>query len=183
MWFYSNRNEALFNQKAFQIGLTRTLATIDAAIRRLTDKLDDQIQDASNQILQAYKGLDLHRDIASAASALYEGGHYRNAVMDAVIALNNLVRLKSGQQRDGTTLMEFVFNPKNPILQFNSLTDDSDRDEQKGYMMMLSGAVSGLRNPRAHTLFDDDPERALEFIAFVSLLAKLVEGAKRASQV
>jgi len=46
-------------------------------------------------------------------------------------------------------------------------------------MMMFSGAVSGLRNPRAHGFIHDDPERALEFIAFVSLLAKLLDGAKR----
>lgn len=46
-------------------------------------------------------------------------------------------------------------------------------------MMMLSGAVTGLRNPRAHRLMKDDPERALEFIAYVSLLAKLVDDAKR----
>jgi uncharacterized protein Ymh len=46
-------------------------------------------------------------------------------------------------------------------------------------MMMFSGAVSGLRNPRAHGFIHDDPERALEFIAFVSLLAKLLDQAKR----
>ena len=44
---------------------------------------------------------------------------------------------------------------------------------------MLSGAVAGLRNPRAHRLTKDDPERALEFIAYVSLLAKLVDDATR----
>jgi hypothetical protein len=38
-------------------------------------------------------------------------------------------------------------------------------------MMMFSGAVAGLCNPRAHNLIKDDPERVLEFIAFVSLLA------------
>jgi hypothetical protein len=53
--------------------------------------------------------------------------------------------------------------------------DQSDRDEQKGFMMMFSGAVAGLRNPRAHKLIKDDPERALEFIAYVSLLAKLLD--------
>lgn len=58
-------------------------------------------------------------------------------------------------------------------MKFNDLSDQSDRDEQKGFMMMFSGAVSGLRNPRAHGFINDDPERALEFIAFVSLLAKL----------
>jgi hypothetical protein len=56
--------------------------------------------------------------------------------------------------------------------------DQSDTDEQQGFMYLFSGAVMGLRNPRAHAFIKDDPERALEFIAFVSLLAKLLDGAK-----
>ena len=95
-------------------------------------------------------------------------------------ALNAFVRLRSGvDDRDGNELMEYVFSVKNPVLAFNDLKNESDRNEQKGFMGMLSGAVSGLRNPRAHRLMKDDPERALEFIAFVSLLAKLVDGARR----
>lgn len=94
-------------------------------------------------------------------------------------ALNNLVRLRSGLEHEGTTLMERAFSPTNPVIKFNDLTTQSDRDEQKGFMMMFSGAVSGLRNPRAHEFIHDDPERALEFIAFVSLLAKLLDEAKR----
>ncbi|MFX8164833.1 TIGR02391 family protein, partial [Acinetobacter baumannii] len=66
---------------------------------------------------------------------------------------------------------------------FNELKDENDRNEQKGFMMMLSGAVAGLQNPRAHRLVQDDPERALEFIAFVSLMAKLVDEAKRPSKM
>ncbi|HBB56943.1 TPA: hypothetical protein DEW47_02650 [Patescibacteria group bacterium] len=57
----------------------------------------------------------------------------------------------------------------------DSVTDASETDEQKGFMMMFAGAVAGLRNPRAHKIIKDDPEMALEFIAFVSLLAKLVD--------
>jgi uncharacterized protein (TIGR02391 family) len=75
--------------------------------------------------------------------------------------------------------MEFVLNPKNPVLKFNKLADESDLNEQKGFMMMFSGAVAGLRNPRAHKIIKDDPEMALEFISFVSLLAKLADRAKR----
>ena len=41
----------------------------------------------------------------------------------------------------------------------------------------FTGAVTGLRNPRAHKIIKDDPEMALEFIAFVSLLAKLADKA------
>jgi uncharacterized protein (TIGR02391 family) len=93
------------------------------------------------------------------------------------LALNGLVRLRSGLEFDGTTLMERAFSPTSPVLKFNELRDQSDKDEQKGFMQMFSGAVSGLRNPRAHKFIQDDPERALEFIAFVSLLAKLLDEA------
>jgi uncharacterized protein (TIGR02391 family) len=75
--------------------------------------------------------------------------------------------------------MELVFSPNAPILRFNDGADQSDTDEQRGYMQLFSGAVTGLRNPRAHRLIQDDPERALEFIAFISLLAKLLDSAKK----
>jgi Protein of unknown function (Hypoth_ymh) len=35
---------------------------------------------------------------------------------------------------DGTPLMQKVFSPNAPILSFNSLADQSDRDEQKGHL-------------------------------------------------
>jgi uncharacterized protein (TIGR02391 family) len=94
-----------------------------------------------------------------------------------VKALNGLVRLRSGLEMDGMSLMERAFAPSNPVIKFNNLSDQSDKDEQKGFMMMFCGAVAGLRNPRAHGFIRDDPERALEFIAYVSLLAKLLDGA------
>ena len=87
--------------------------------------------------------------------------------------------MRSGSELDGTKLMQSVFSQNNPVLKFNDLADQSDKDEQQGFMMMFSGAVAGLRNPRAHRLMKDDPERALEFIAYISLLAKLVDEAKK----
>ena len=135
--------------------------------------------DPTRLALRAYRDLDLHPEISRAAGDLYLDGHYANAIEDFVKALNQLVRLRSGEELDGAKLMERVFAPGGPILRFNDLADDWDRDEQKGFMMMFSGAVAGLRKPRAHKLIKDDPERALEFIAFVSLLAKLLEGARK----
>jgi len=46
-------------------------------------------------------------------------------------------------------------------------------------MMFFSGAVAGLRNPRAHGFIEEDPERALEFIAFVGLLAKAYQALRQ----
>jgi uncharacterized protein (TIGR02391 family) len=163
----------------FNRGRDRAIASVTTAIEGLEEKLADANEDTSGRTLRAYQGLALHPEIARAASDLYRDGHYANAVQDAVKALNGLVRLRSGLELDGTALMERALNPTNPSLKFNDLSDQPDRDEQKGFMMMFSGAVSGLRNPRAHSFIHDDPERALEFIAFVSLLAKLLDEAKR----
>jgi uncharacterized protein (TIGR02391 family) len=164
----------------YRRAITDAAAKLRTAIEMLQEKLEDLGETASGQALRAYVGLDLHPEIARAVGKLYRDGHYANAVETAVKALNGLVRLRSGVEHlDGSTLMEHVFSPKNPVLRFNALADESDRNEQKGYMMLFSGAVAGLRNPRAHKLIQDDAERALEFIAFVSLLAKLLEGAEK----
>ncbi|WP_412773526.1 TIGR02391 family protein [Nitrobacter sp.] len=173
------REDAAKRQR-FTAALARTRKLLGDAIKRLQEKIADADDDADNKVIRAYQGLELHSEIARAANELYLDGHYANAIEDAVKALNDFVRLRSGvDNKDGMELMEFVFSPKQPLLAFNALKDDSDRNEQKGFMMMLSGAVAGLRNPRAHSLVKDDPERALEFIAYVSLLAKLVDEAKK----
>jgi uncharacterized protein (TIGR02391 family) len=163
----------------FNRGRDTAIASISAAIDGLQEKLADEDENADGRLLRAYERLALHQEIARAASDLYRDRHYANAVEASVKALNGLVRLRSGLELDGTSLMEKAFSPANPILKFNDLSDQSDRDEQKGFMMMFSGAVSGLRNPRAHGFIHDDAERALEFIAFVSLLAKLLDEAKQ----
>jgi uncharacterized protein (TIGR02391 family) len=161
-------------------GLRQGIATAKAhlgSIKRLfLEELGDAGQTSVGKTLKAYEGLELHPAIERAAGTLFRNGHYANAIEDAVKALNALVRMYSGvDDKDGAGLMEYVFSPKNPVLKFNSLSDSSDIDEQRGFMMMFSGAVAGLRNPRAHKIIIDDPEMALEFIAFISLLAKLAD--------
>jgi uncharacterized protein (TIGR02391 family) len=153
------------------------VAKLTTLIEILEEQIDQSSSDGPSKILSAYNGLDLHPEISRAATRLYLDGHYANAVEAAVKALNGLVRLRSHLEHDGTTLMERAFSPSNPTLKFNGLQDQSDKDEQKGFMQLFSGAVSGLRNPRAHGFIHDSPERALEFIAFVSLLAKLLDEA------
>ncbi|TPI24577.1 TIGR02391 family protein [Mesorhizobium sp. B3-1-6] len=156
----------------------RCIATLNSIMEIFEERIGDQGENSIERTVRAYGGLDLHPEIARVANKLYRDGHYANAVEAAVKALNGLVRFRSGLEFDGTTLMERTFSPSNPVLKFNGLHDQSDKDEQKGFMQLFSGAVSGLRNPRAHGFINDDAERALEFIAFVSLLAKLLDEAR-----
>jgi len=161
-------------------GLRQGIATAKAHLQAIKagflEELGDAGHTAAGRTLKAYEGLELHSVIERAAGTLFRDGHYANAVEDSVKALNALVRMNSGiDDKDGTALMEYVFSAKSPILKFNDLSDTSDIDEQKGFMMLFSGAVAGLRNPRAHKIIKDDPEMALEFIAFISLLAKMAD--------
>jgi uncharacterized protein (TIGR02391 family) len=163
-------------QHAIAENIARAISVLEAIKSYFVETLEDAGTLGSVKPIKAYEGLELHPAIAKASSNLYKDGHYANAVEDAVKALNALVRLNSGiEDKDGTQLMEHVFSPKNPVLKINDFKDQSDIDEQRGFMNLFSGAVSGLRNPRAHRIIKDDPEMALEFIAFVSLLAKLVD--------
>lgn len=165
--------------QAFRSGQESAISKLNTEIDILKERLEEDDADTASKSLRAYENLDLHPTIQEAASDLFRDKHYANAIEDAVKALNAHVRYKSGLEIDGVALMERAFGPANPVLRFNDLADQSDKDEQKGFMQMFSGAVSGLRNPRAHKLIKDDPERALEFIAFVSLLAKLVDRATK----
>lgn len=140
-WFVTY--DAQEKVRKFRQGLDRSKKAVADAIKRLNEWADDADDDAGSRTVKAYGGLDLHPEIARAASELYLNGHYANAIEDAVKALNAFVRLRSGvEDRDGDALMSFVFSVKDPILAFNELKDENDRNEQKGFMMMLSGAVA-----------------------------------------
>ena len=166
--------------EAIRSHIAQAVSVLNAIKEHFEETLEDAGVIGSIKPIKAYEGLDLHPAISRACSQLFKDGHYSNAVEDGVKALNALVRLNSGvEDKDGTGLMEFVFSPKNPILKINDLADQSDLDEQKGFMNLFSGAVSGLRNPRAHKIIKDDPEMALEFIALISLLAKFAAKATK----
>jgi uncharacterized protein (TIGR02391 family) len=115
------------------------------------------------------------------SAELYREGHYRNAVLDAAVALVNFVKEKSRRHElDGVPLMTTVFSKNKPVLAFNDLKDKTDEDEQEGIMHLFMGAVLALRNPRAHAVAEDSPEHALECLGLLSFLAWQVDRARRA---
>jgi uncharacterized protein (TIGR02391 family) len=119
---------------------------------------------------------NFHPIVIKTASALYRDRHYRQAVLDTYIALVQRVKDVSGRSDlDNTGLMQTVFSPKSPIVILSE-----DPDQQMGYMWMFSGAVMGVRNPKAHRLEElSDPHHALEWLAFASALFRLLDDAKR----
>ena len=76
--------------------------------------------------------------------------------------------------------MRAVFSLKNPILKLNSLATQSEKDEQQGYMDLFAGAMSGIRNPRAHEHeWADTKDTALCLLAFINHLVGKVRSATK----
>ncbi len=115
------------------------------------------------------------------AAQLFRDGHYANAVEDACKVLDMLVKMRTMRtDPSNTELMQLVFSPKTPILKFNEQQNDSEKSEQQGMMFLFAGAMLALRNPRAHGLVTDHPERAMEYLSFLSMLAKSLDRTQRA---
>ena len=131
--------------------------------------------------LERFDELITHASLQNVSRGLFAGGHYSSAIEEAFKCLNNNVKQKSGlRDLDGVDLMRKAFRPDQPKLRFNSLRTASDRSEQQGYMEMYSGAISGIRNPRAHEHeWDDDPGTTLELLALANHLMNKLGSATR----
>jgi uncharacterized protein (TIGR02391 family) len=153
-------------------------------LNTIIDLFHERIEDAGGLDGEPEPGfdrIDLHPAIANACLRLFEDGHYASAVEAACKALEAFVKLRSGKNDESNVpLMQAVFSPNNPILKFNNQENDSQKNEQKGLMWLFSGVAAAIRNPRAHGLLDDKPERAKEYIVCTSMLAYAVDRAERA---
>ena len=69
----------------------------------------------------------------------------------------------------------FGCDNRTPVIQFNALQTEAERDEQKGFMLLFKGII-GLRNSKAHSnrLFAD-PYRGHDYLALASVLMRVLE--------
>lgn len=122
----------------------------------------------------------LHPKIRNASGKLFNDKHYSQAIFEAFKLIENLVKEKSGKvDLSGKPLMQTVFSANRPILTLNSLSNRYERDEQEGFMDLFTGAMMGIRDPKAHLMIKQkDPKKAFEYLVFASLLVRKIEEAK-----
>lgn len=117
----------------------------------------------------------LHAKVITSAKARVKAGHYADAVEAAFKELNTvvkgMVRKKTGQELDGASLMAKAFSPNPPVLiALDDLSTDSGNSIQQGYMQIFAGAMTGIRNPKAHGNLTIPKERAIHLLFLASLL-------------
>jgi len=171
-------------REGYRQGIKQAILNLRTLIDLFQENISGLGESSTGKALKALGELELHPEIERAIGKLFRDGHYANAVEDACKVLDGLVRIRSGKYNlSGTELMQTVFSPKKPVLKFNELLSQTDMSEQQGMMFLYAGAMLAFRNPRAHQLIVDDPEKALEYIAFLSLLAKSLDQVERIDDV
>lgn len=122
----------------------------------------------------------IHPEIYQHAFKHYISGHYREAVLNSIISVFDLIRKRTGLDLDGSKLVNEVFSLDKPRLILSDLESESGQNDQKGFLQILTGAYLGIRNPKAHSLANDLVKtEAAQYLIFASLLAKRVCEAKQ----
>lgn len=148
----------------------------------LENKIKEKIQKETPE-KRSYYWDDIHESIKKVSKGRYESHHYPDAVESAFKEVIKRVKdyvnpiINVQPKLDGDRLMNrsFGFENQEPVIKFNDLITDEEKDEQRGILNLFKGVV-GIRNRKAHeNIVLDDPLRALEYLALASLLMRLLD--------
>ena len=121
----------------------------------------------------------VHPRICALARPRFDAGFFGDAVEASFKEVNDavkrIVRDTDGRELDGAGLMTTAFSPQNPIIRLSALITETDRNIQQGYMQIMAGSMTGIRNPKAHGNLNPDSSKALHLIALASLLMHKVD--------
>nr|QJS06383.1 hypothetical protein [Polaromonas sp.] len=121
----------------------------------------------------------LHPAIYESSLKQFNDGHLREAVMNSVTAVYDLIRDRTKLKLDGNALASQAFGLEKGILILSELGTESGNNVQKGFMQIYQGIYTGIRNPSAHTLDHDlDAFKAAQYLVMMSLLARRVDESK-----
>jgi uncharacterized protein (TIGR02391 family) len=126
-----------------------------------------------------YDALVTDAQLRRATRRLFADGHYSQAVLEGCKYLCRRMRARTGLDVDGADLMRTALSPSKPLLRLNPMRTQSDRDEQRGYMELLAGLMTAVRNPRAHDDRADDAMDALGLLVTIHHCLSLVCSATR----
>ena len=161
-----------FSSGHYQKNEANFLMIVRQAIGELSEGLDHMNEQNQWNVENFWE--DLHPTVVEQSRSRYESGHFADAVEAALKELNHQIKLthqrEKGEEKDGSSLMKSAFSPNNPSITLEDLSTDTGKSIQQGYMEIFSGAMTGIRNPKAHQNITLDEQRCRHFLYLASLL-------------
>ncbi len=119
-------------------------------------------------------------ELRAATRSRFETRHYADAVEAGVKARCERIRARTGRTEDGDPLMTVVFSVSKPLLRTGGKRrSKADESAQRGHMLLCQGVIAAWRNPRAHKLTDDNPDRCLMMLETIADLIEVTSQAVR----
>jgi len=153
--------------------MAEALLHFEQVVRRSTggsQKPEDQDE------LHPFDKRNIHPEISRVSMNLFNDGHYSQATFEGFKYIDKKVKKLSGLSKTGVSLMLDAFKEQNPNIQLNDLSDESERDEQKGFSFLFAGSSSAIRNPRGHEVGNlDTVDRCLDHLSLASFLLRTLD--------
>lgn len=149
----------------------------------MSKRLVDYIERSYTYILNYFQYQTIWRwinpRITDKARKRFEQGNHGDAVLASMREVNArlraIVKNTTGQELDGTKLMDVAFSPNNPVIRFDNLDTETGRNIQAGYLNLFKGATQALRNPHAHDEIILTKEKAIHYLLLISLLMDAID--------
>jgi len=143
--------------------------TLDEAERRL------------RAIRDRFRGRSMHEEVNRYCKVELMQENYFHAVFEATKGLAQRIRELSGEDSDGSKLIDKVFMGENPILAINTLQTETEKSEHKGFALLLKGCFAAVRNPLAHEpkILWTGEDDAADYLSLISLLHRKLDTAVR----
>jgi len=127
----------------------------------------------------------LHEKIVKASKKLFDDGHYSQAIFEAVKILEKEIKEKSDvKDKIGVDLVNHVFKKEYPIIKIVEGEEQEHVDEREGFRFLYMGAFLGIKNPKSHSVQNlNEPNKALEYLSFISLLLRRLDEAKKQKRI
>lgn len=125
----------------------------------------------------------LHPLVRASCAELFAGAHYRQGVLDAALALRDLVREKSGlSETNDRTLISQALASKNPRIVVSDAPGDQGTNMREGTAYLALGIVARLRNVLTHENVEVPAHEAMEMVAMISRVVRDVEAGRVADK-
>jgi len=114
-----------------------------------------------------------HPKIFEFCSAELLAENYFHTVFEAVKSVAEIIRNKSGLTTDGSALIEEAFSIRNPLIQINGLSNETEESEHKGFANLIKGVFGMFRNTIAHSpkiIWEINEQDALDILSTISLI-------------
>ena len=141
-------------------------------------KTISEAEQKANRLKSKLEQRNAHDLIFTFCRAELLAENYFHTVFEAAKSIAESIRQKTGLSEDGSELIDKAFSIKNPLIKINSLSNETEESEHKGFANLIKGVFGMFRNTTAHShkiIWNINEEDALDILSTISLIHRKLE--------